>query len=65
MPEPQGSAEASEESGGNIKDRSDSSAIAQGSTSLEPLAGELLGDATGAEEEAPDTPQGIGHRCLL
>ncbi len=25
---------------------------------------ELTGDAPGAEEEAPDTPQGVGHRCL-
>jgi hypothetical protein len=53
MPEPQGSAEASKESGGNIKDPGSSPAIAQGSTSLEPLAGKLLGDAPGAEEEAP------------
>ncbi len=53
MPEPQGSEEASEESGVNIKNSENSPAIAQGSTSLEPLAGELLGDAPGAEDEAP------------
>jgi hypothetical protein len=53
MPEPQGSGEASEESGVNIKNSENSPAIAQGSTSLEPLAGELLGDAPGAEDEAP------------
>ncbi len=41
--EPQGSGEASEESGVNIKNPENSSAIAQGSTSLEPLARELLG----------------------
>ncbi len=31
---------------------------------MEPLAEELLWDAPGAEEEAPDTPQGFGLRCL-
>ncbi len=38
------------------------------SNNLDPALGndyhELLGDAPGAEEEAPDTPQGVGHRCL-
>jgi hypothetical protein len=53
MPEPQGLGEASEESGVNIKNSENSPAIAQGSTSLEPLAGELLGDAPGAEDEVP------------
>ncbi len=53
MPEPQGSGEASEESGVNIKNSENSPAIAPGSTSLKPLAGELLGDAPGAEDEAP------------
>jgi hypothetical protein len=53
VPEPQGSGEASEESGEIIKDPDNSPAIAQGSTSLEPLVGELLGDAPGAEDEAP------------
>ncbi len=53
MPETQGSGEASEESGVNIKNSEKSPAIAQGSTSLELLAGELLGDAPGAEDEAP------------
>jgi hypothetical protein len=53
VPEPQGSGEASEESGEIIKDTDNSPAIAQGSTSLESLAGELLGDAPGAEDEAP------------
>ncbi len=53
VPEPQGSGEASEESGEIIiKDPDNSPAIAQGSTSLEPLAGELLGDAPGAEDDA-------------
>jgi hypothetical protein len=52
-PEPQGSGEALEESGEVIKDPDNSPAIAQDSTSLEPLAGELLGDAPGAEDEAP------------
>ncbi len=45
--------EASEESGEIIKGPDNSPAIAQGSTSLEPLAGELLGDAPGATEVAP------------
>ncbi len=53
MPQPQGSGEASEESGVNIKNSENSPAIAQGSTSLEPLAGELLGDAPSAEDESP------------
>ncbi len=53
MPEPQGSAEASEESGEIIEDPDNSPAIAQGSTSLEPLAGESFGDAPGAAEIAP------------
>ncbi len=53
VPEPQGSGEASEESGVNIKNSENSPAIAQGSTSLEPLAGELLGDASGTEDEVP------------
>ncbi len=53
VPEPQGSGEASEESDKNIKDSGDSPAIAQGSTSLEPLAGELLGNAPGTENEVP------------
>jgi hypothetical protein len=51
VPEPQGSGEASEESGEIIKNPDNSPAIAQGSTSLEPLAGELLGDAAGTEDE--------------
>ncbi len=52
MPEPQGLGEASEESGVSIKNSENSPAIAQGSTSLESLAEELLGDAPGAENEA-------------
>jgi hypothetical protein len=51
--EPQGSEAASEESDKNIKDPGDSPAIAQGSTSLEPLAGEILGNAPGTEDEVP------------
>jgi hypothetical protein len=42
MPEPQGSGEASEESGVNIKNPENSPAIAQGSTTLEPLAGGII-----------------------
>jgi hypothetical protein len=54
VPEPQGSGgEASEESGGNIKDPDNSPAITHGSTSLEPLAGESFGDGPGAAEVAP------------
>ncbi len=49
MPEPQSSAETSEESGGNIKDPGNSPAIAQGSRSLEPLAGESFCDFPGVE----------------
>jgi hypothetical protein len=51
--EPQGSEAASDESDKKIKDPGDSPAIAQGSTSLEPLEGELLGDAPGTEDEVP------------
>jgi hypothetical protein len=54
MPEPQGSGEASEESGVDIKTPENSPAIAQeGSTSLELLAGELFGNAPGAAEVVP------------
>jgi hypothetical protein len=68
MPEPQGSGEASEESGVNIKNSENSPAIAQGSTSLEPLVGELLGDAPGAEDKAPQqfgpcVLQALIHAC--
>jgi hypothetical protein len=51
VPESQGSEAASEESDKNIKDPGDSPAIALCSTSLKPLAGELLGDAPGTEDE--------------
>ncbi len=53
VPEPQGSEAASDESDKIIKGPGDSPAIAQDSTSLEPLAGELLGDAPGTEDEVP------------
>ncbi len=53
VPEPQGSDAASEESDKNIMGPGDSPAIAQGSTSLEPLAGELPEDAPGTEDEVP------------
>ncbi len=51
MPEPhQGSAEASEESGHIFEQPKSSPAIAQSSTSLEPLAGKSFGNAPGAAE---------------
>jgi hypothetical protein len=48
MSVPQGSAEESEESNEIVEDPDNSPAIAQGSTSLKPLAGELIGDTSGA-----------------
>ena len=51
VPEPQGSGEASEESGEIINDPGDSPAIAQDSTSLEPHDGEVFGNAPGTENE--------------
>ncbi len=54
VPEPQGSEAASDDDSDKvIKDPGDSPAIAQDSTSLEPLAGELLEDAPGTEDEVP------------
>jgi hypothetical protein len=51
VPEPQGSGEASEESGEIIRDAGDSPAIARDSTSLEPLEGELFRNAPGTEDQ--------------
>ncbi len=51
VPEPQGSGEASEESGEIIEEPGDSPAIVQDSTSLEPLEGELFGNAPRTEDE--------------
>ncbi len=53
VPEPQGSEAASDEADKIIKDPGYSPAIAQDSTSLEPLEGELLGNAPGTEDEVP------------
>ncbi len=51
VPGPQGSGEASEESGEIINDPGDSPAIAQDSTSLEPLDEELFRNAPGTENK--------------
>ncbi len=56
MPEPKCSAEASEESDEIVADDANNSpAIAQGSSSVEPLAGELVGDP--ADVVAVTAPQ--------